>query len=84
MSEIDQVWDVFSRLMRQFPFWPSTFNTCQKCGKHPARGSDICSTCLTEELGKLVGGELALDAYMVLNNVQRVWGEIAKKMESKE
>ena len=81
MTELGKAEELFSRLQRQFPRWPSTFSTCPRCGKHFARGSDVCAVCLTDDLTELVGKELANETHAAMNNVATTWNRIRKKLE---
>lgn len=77
-SKGDQAWVLFQSLMRQYPLWPSTFSTCD-CGRGFGRGAGKCSICITEDLAKIVGIELAENAVIALEDVAKVWGEILLK-----
>lgn len=46
------------RLHRQYPMGVTTMGHCPQC-KKPSRGGDLCSDCLTDELGDLTGQKLA-------------------------
>lgn len=80
MSKVDQVWQIFQNLQRQFPLWPSTFSTCD-CGRGLGRGDGKCSECIAEELSKEVGPELAAEAVAALEGVQDVWARIRGAVE---
>lgn len=80
MNKVDQVWQIFQNLQRQFPLWPSTFSTCD-CGRGDGRGGGKCVACIEEELAKEVGPELAAEAVAALEGVQDVWAKISEAVE---
>ena len=80
MSKVDQVWQIFMNLQRQFPLWPNTFSTCD-CGRGDGRGGGKCKFCIEEELAKEVGPELAAEAVAALEGVQDVWARIREAVK---
>lgn len=80
MSKVDQVWQIFMNLQRQFPLWPSTFSTC-RCGRGDGRGGGKCVSCIAEELAKEVGPVLAVEAVVALSGVQDVWARIREAVK---
>ena len=58
MSPIDNAWQVWQNLYRQYTLLPSMFNTCE-CGRGWARVNGRCADCYEEELAQLVGAEVA-------------------------
>lgn len=80
MNKVDQVWQIFMNLQRQFPLWPSTFSTCD-CGRGLGRGAGKCKLCIAEELSKEVGPELAAEAVAALEGVQDVWARIREAVK---
>jgi len=74
MKNQDKAKQLLSDLSYQFPSGISTFSACfNKCGEG-ARGGRECPDCVTKELGKLVGDDLArrhlvaLKVYKSLHN----------------
>ena len=80
MNKVDQVWQIFMNLQRQFPLWPSTFSTCD-CGRGDGRGGGKCAVCIGEELAKEVGPELASEAVAALDGVCDVWARIREAVK---
>lgn len=80
MSKVDQVWQIFWNLQRQFPLWPGTFSTCD-CGRGDGRGGGKCAVCIGEELAKEVGPELAAEAVAALAGVRDVWARIREAVK---
>lgn len=80
MNKVDQVWQIFQNLQRQFPLWPSTFSTCD-CGRGDGRGGGKCAVCIGEELAEEVGLELAAEAVAALDGVQDVWARIREAVK---
>lgn len=75
MSEVDEVWQIFSRLMRNYPLWPSTFSTCD-CKRAMGRGGGKCALCIEEELAEHVGPALAAESVSALQSVTTAWAKI--------
>lgn len=59
-------------LKKQYPVGVTTFGPCANgCGMS-ARGGRVCAECLTKELEKVVGAELATELYLSISRLHRV------------
>lgn len=82
-SKLDKAWDLFSRLQRQHPLWPSTFSHCD-CGRGMARGAGKCHLCLREELAEHVGPILAQRADAAFDEVAKVLALIREEVDRRD
>lgn len=58
-SDVDVAFDHIQGLRRNYPDFPSTFNTCSDKCKKMARGAGDCADCQEKKLAKLSTPELA-------------------------
>ena len=75
MTKIDQAWQVFEAILRQHPYWPTTYSRCN-CGRMPSRGGSKCNVCLREELLKYTDAKKADAVFEAANNLQSAWYSI--------
>lgn len=68
-NKAQYVSNLLEEIERQYPHWPSTFGPCSKCGKHIARGSGYCESCLIDELSTIIGRD---DAEFFARRVRKV------------
>lgn len=70
---------LMAEIARQYQAGPHTMGHCQACSE-PARGGGLCASCLTDDLGQIVGMGAA-DAYLAsvveLARARRVVVELA-------
>ena len=58
-------------LLRQYPYWPSTFGPCNTDGcSESARGSGYCANCFEKKLAEFIGNkELASELHRAIRQV---------------
>lgn len=79
-SNVDKAFDIFSGMLRNYPFWPSTFSTCE-CGRALARGNGKCAICLEEELEKYAGKEAAMRAHNAMIELADSWRNVREEIK---
>lgn len=81
-SAVDQAWQLFSSLMRNYPLWPSTFSTCD-CKRGMGRGGEKCALCLEEELAQKVGPIAARRATRAMVEMCEAWADVRESAEQR-
>ncbi len=80
--KIDIANEYCNGIMRNYPFWPSTFGACRNaCGRGSARGSGLCANCYEDELAKIVGNPLAHKFHLSVINTVSLWRDIYDKLD---
>lgn len=62
--------NLMADIRHELPLSPSTYSACARCERGFARGGGVCITCCAQELGELVGQELA-NEYLVACGEER-------------
>ena len=79
MQKHERVMELQHILWRNMPKYPSTFAPCPRCDKSGGRGGGLCFECARQELGELIGDELAT----FYTNTLKAVRELETQMERK-
>ncbi|MCP4393370.1 MAG: hypothetical protein GY804_03755 [Alphaproteobacteria bacterium] len=80
--KIDLANEYCNGIMRNYPFWPSTFGQCRNACGNSGRGSGLCADCYEKKLTKLVGNPLAHHFHLSVQNTARLWRDIYNKLDN--
>ena len=71
-------------LRRQYPEYPSTFSTCQRCGNNPARGGGACASCIESDIAEISTPLLAAKLRGAIHNQASVISDIRDKLDEEQ
>ena len=81
MTKVDQLSQLYSDLLHQYPRWPSTFSVCIQCDDHPARGGGICAHCIERDLSRLIGATDAAHLHAMIKQLNEKRHQIAEGLK---